>query len=120
MSKSGVFCGFADNHEVEARIADGSLDAKAGRLRLSVDSRKMRVLDAQLPSDKQQQVQARMLGPKLWTPTVFRKSSLTPHVCNMVREEPFEWTDCSRCMASQNLSQSLCMERMGDIRADSH
>ena len=65
VSKSGVFSGFADNHEVEARIAEGSLDTKAGRLRLSVDSRKMRVLDPQLPSDKRQQVQERMLGPEV-------------------------------------------------------
>jgi hypothetical protein len=30
VSKSSVFSGFADNHEVEARIAKGSLDAKSG------------------------------------------------------------------------------------------
>jgi polyisoprenoid-binding protein YceI len=65
VSKSGVFSSFADNHEVEARIAEGSLDAKTGRLKLSVDSRKMRVLDPELPSDKRQQVQERMLGPEV-------------------------------------------------------
>jgi len=63
VSKSGIFSGFADNHEVEARIAKGSLDPKAGQLRLSIDSRQMRVLDPQLSSDKRQQVQERMLGP---------------------------------------------------------
>src|SRR4029077_9156963 len=63
--KSGLFSGFADNHEVEARIAKGSLDTKAGQLRLSVDSRQMRVLDPQLSSDKRQQVQERMLGPEV-------------------------------------------------------
>jgi polyisoprenoid-binding protein YceI len=65
VSKSGVFSGFADNHEVEARIAEGSLDTKAGQLRLSVDSRQMHVLDPQLSSDKRQQVQERMLGPEV-------------------------------------------------------
>lgn len=65
VSKSGVFSGFADNHEVEARIAKGSLDAKNGQLRLSVDSRQMRVLDPQLPADKRRQVQERMLGPEV-------------------------------------------------------
>jgi len=65
VSKSGVFSGFADNHEVEARIAKGSLDTKAGQLRLSVDSRQMRVLDPQLSADKRQQVQERMLGPEV-------------------------------------------------------
>ena len=65
VSKSGLFSGFADNHEVEARIAKGSLDTKAGKLRLSVDSRQMRVLDPQVSSDKRQQVQERMLGPEV-------------------------------------------------------
>lgn len=71
VSKAGIFSGFADNHEVEARIAEGNLDAKAGQLRLSVDSRQMRVLDPQLPSDKRRQVQERMLGPEVLDSTRF-------------------------------------------------
>ena len=65
VSKSGVFSGFADNHDVEAPIAEGSLDAKSGQLRLSVDARRMQVLDPQLPADKRRQVQERMLGPEV-------------------------------------------------------
>lgn len=65
VSKTGVFSGFADNHEVEARIAKGTLDAKSGQLRVSVDSRQMRVLDPKLPPDKRRQVQERMLGPEV-------------------------------------------------------
>jgi polyisoprenoid-binding protein YceI len=71
VSKSGIFSGFADNHEVEARIAEGSLDVKSGQLRLSVDSRQIRVLDPQLPADKRQQVQERMLGPEVLDSTRF-------------------------------------------------
>jgi len=71
VSKAGVFSGFADNHEVEARIAQGSLDTKTRQLRLSVDSRQMRVLDPQLSSDKRQQVQDRMLGPEVLDSTRF-------------------------------------------------
>jgi polyisoprenoid-binding protein YceI len=71
VSKAGVFSGFGDNHEVEARIAKGSLDAKAGQLRLAVDSRQMRVLDPQLPSDKRREVQERMLGPDVLDSTHF-------------------------------------------------
>lgn len=63
--KSGVFSGFADNHEVEARIVKGSLDAKSGHLKVSVDSRQMTVLDPGLPADKRRQVQERMLGPEV-------------------------------------------------------
>lgn len=65
VSKSGVFSGLADNHDVEAPIAEGALDAKSGQLRLSVDARRMRVLDPQLPADKKRQVQERMLGPEV-------------------------------------------------------
>jgi polyisoprenoid-binding protein YceI len=71
VSKTGVFSGFADNHEVEARIAKGILDAKSGQLRLSVDSRQMQVLDPQLPPDKRRQVQERMLGPEVLDSTHF-------------------------------------------------
>lgn len=71
VSKTGVFSGFADNHEVEAPIAKGTLDAKSGQLRLSVDSRQMRVLDPQLPPDKRRQVQERMLGPEVLDSTHF-------------------------------------------------
>lgn len=65
VSKTGVFSGFGDNHEVEARIAKGTLDVKNGQLRLSVDSRQMQVLDPKLPPDKRRQVQERMLGPEV-------------------------------------------------------
>ena len=71
VSKTGVFSGFADNHEVEARIAKGTLDAKSGQLRLSVDSRQMQVLDPKLPPDKRRQVQERMLGPEVLDSTHF-------------------------------------------------
>jgi polyisoprenoid-binding protein YceI len=71
VSKTGVFSGFADNHEVEARIAKGTLDAKRGQLKLSVDSRQMQVLDPQLPPDKRRQVQERMLGPEVLDSTHF-------------------------------------------------
>jgi polyisoprenoid-binding protein YceI len=65
VSKSGVFSGFADNHEVEAPIAEGTIDEKAARARFAVDSRQMKVLDPQLSPDKRRQVQERMLGPEV-------------------------------------------------------
>ena len=74
VSKSGVFSGFADNHEVEAQIYEGNVDAKDGRLKLSVDSRQMKVLDPQLSPDKRRQVQERMLGPEVLD------SSRYPHI----------------------------------------
>lgn len=61
--KSGVFSGFGDNHDVEAPIAEGTIDETGSRVRFVVHAQRMKVLDPQLPADKRQQVQERMLGP---------------------------------------------------------
>ena len=71
--KSGLFSGFADNHEVEASIADGTIDEDAPRVNFVIDSRRMKVLDPQLPPDKRQQVQERMLGPDVLDSARFPK-----------------------------------------------
>jgi polyisoprenoid-binding protein YceI len=71
VSKSGVFSGFADNHEVEAPISEGTIDEKEARVRFSVDSRRMKVLDPQLPAEKRRQVEERMLGPEVLDSTRF-------------------------------------------------
>jgi polyisoprenoid-binding protein YceI len=63
--KSGLFSAFADNHEVEALIADGTVDEAAQRVNLVIDSRAMKVLDPQLTAEKRQQIQQRMLGPEV-------------------------------------------------------
>jgi len=63
--KSGLFSGFADNHEVEAPIVGGTIDETASRVRLVIDAQRMKVLDPQLSPDKRQQVQERMLGPEV-------------------------------------------------------
>lgn len=73
VSKSGVFSGFADNHEVEAPISEGTIDEKGAQVSFSVDSRRMKVLDPQLPADKRRQVQERMLGPDVLDSTRFPK-----------------------------------------------
>ena len=63
--KSGLFSAFADNHAIRAPISSGSLDEAARRVDLLVDSSKLVVLDPNLPPDKRQQVQERMLGPEV-------------------------------------------------------
>lgn len=75
VSKSGVFSGFADNHEVEAPISAGTIDEKGARVSFAVDSRRMKVLDPQLPADKRRQVQERMLGPDVLDSTRFPEIS---------------------------------------------
>ena len=61
--KSGLFSGFADNHEIEAPIAEGNIDESALRVSFVIESRRLKVLDPQLSPDKRRQVQERMLGP---------------------------------------------------------
>jgi hypothetical protein len=61
--KSGLFSAFADNHEIRAPISSGVLDEAGRRVEIVVDSRKLVVLDPNLPPEKRQQVQERMLGP---------------------------------------------------------
>jgi polyisoprenoid-binding protein YceI len=63
--KSGLFSGFADNHDVEAPIVEGTIDEGASRVRFVIDARQMKVLDPQLSTDKRRQVQERMLGPEV-------------------------------------------------------
>jgi polyisoprenoid-binding protein YceI len=61
--KSGLFSAFAHHLEVEAPIAEGTVDEVAQRVNLVIDSRNMKVLDSQLPADKRGKLQERILGP---------------------------------------------------------
>ena len=64
--KSGLFRAFADDHVIEAPLADGSLDDSATpNVRIAVDVRGMRVLDPGLSTKNRQEVQTRMLGPEV-------------------------------------------------------
>jgi polyisoprenoid-binding protein YceI len=65
VSKAGLFSAFGDNHEIEAPISAGVVDAQASIVRLVIDSAAMKVLDPQLSPDKRQEVQERMLGPEV-------------------------------------------------------
>src|SRR5437667_2984324 len=63
--KTGLFSGFADNHEIEVPITEGHIDEAAGRVKFAVDSRRMKVLDPQMNPSRRQEVQERMLGPEV-------------------------------------------------------
>jgi YceI-like domain len=61
--KTGVFSGFAHDHEIQAPIAEGGIDASGNpSVQLRVDSRKMRVLDPEISADSRAQVQHTMEG----------------------------------------------------------
>jgi YceI-like protein len=64
--KSGLFRAFADDHVIEAPLAEGSLDDSATpSVRVAIDVRDMRVLDPGLSSKDRREVQTRMLGPEV-------------------------------------------------------
>jgi YceI-like domain len=82
--KSGLFSAFADNHEIRAPISSGLLDEAARRVEIVVDSRKLVVLDPNLPPEKRQQVQERMLGPEVLDSNQFHEIRFQ---ANDVKEE---------------------------------
>lgn len=63
--KAGAFSAFGDNHEVEAPIAEGSVDEGARRVKFVVESQRLKVLDPQMAPGKRQQVQERMVSPEV-------------------------------------------------------
>jgi polyisoprenoid-binding protein YceI len=60
--KSGAFSAFAHDHEIEAPIAEGKVDASGKSVQLRVESRKMRVLDPEISADKRAEIQHTMAG----------------------------------------------------------
>jgi len=64
--KSGLFSAFADNHVIEARLEDGSLQTvEPLAVSILVRAASLRVLDPDLAPDKRDEVQARMVGPEV-------------------------------------------------------
>jgi polyisoprenoid-binding protein YceI len=59
--KSGAFSAFAHDHEIEAPIAEGKIDASGNpSVQLRVESGKMRVLDPEIAADKRAEIQHTM------------------------------------------------------------
>jgi polyisoprenoid-binding protein YceI len=64
--KSGLFRAFADDHVIEARLAEGSLDDSATpNVRIAIDVHSMQVLDPGLSEKDRRDVQTRMMGPEV-------------------------------------------------------
>lgn len=63
VAKSGLFSAFGHDHEIRAPIASGSIVTSiAPSVELTVDARRMQVLDPDLASDKRAEVQTTMHG----------------------------------------------------------
>src|SRR5438105_8760426 len=61
--KTGLFSGFAHDHEISAPISKGFIDdSAAAKVDFIVEVGNMKVLDQKLPADKRAEVQQTMLG----------------------------------------------------------
>jgi len=81
--KSGMFSTFADNHEVQAPIAEGAIDEAKREVQFVVKSGQLKVLDPNLAPEKRAEVQTRMVGPDVldvekYPEISFRSSAVEP------------------------------------------
>ena len=81
--KSGLFSGFAHNHEIAAPLSSGVVDPHAPSVEVRFDARKLTVLDADAPADDRAKIQETMLSDKVldanhFTDIVFRSHRVKP------------------------------------------
>jgi polyisoprenoid-binding protein YceI len=70
--KSGLFSGFAHNHQIEARGLEGQvMTTEKQQVTLRIDARKIKVLDPDVSADDRADVQQTMEGPKVLDITRF-------------------------------------------------
>ena len=64
--KTGLFRAFADNHLIQAPVAEGSIDESAvPHVDLVIEAQRLQVLDPKLSPKDRKQVQERMLGAEV-------------------------------------------------------
>ncbi len=63
--KSGMFSAFGHEHEISAPIQQGTLNEKERTVELTVDARKMMVMDKDVSEKDRAEIQETMLGPKV-------------------------------------------------------
>jgi YceI-like protein len=63
--KSGLFSAFGHEHEISAPIVQGWFAENPPRAEITVDARKMRVIDKEVSDQDRTQIQQTMLGPKV-------------------------------------------------------
>jgi polyisoprenoid-binding protein YceI len=63
--KAGVFSAFGHEHEISAPMQQGSFKENPGSVELTVDARRMRVMDKGISEKDRAEIQQTMLGPKV-------------------------------------------------------
>ena len=81
--KSGVFSGFAHDHEIAAFVSSGTIDTGTPSVQIGFRVEEMKVLDPKASADDRAQIQRTMLSEKVLDPArfpeiVFRSQSVTP------------------------------------------
>ena len=85
--KAGLFKFAADNHEIRAPIATGTINESSPSVSIKVDTAQLRVMDPKLSAEKREQVQQRMLSPDVLDPNryptiEFRSTHVEPNGAN--------------------------------------
>jgi polyisoprenoid-binding protein YceI len=63
--KSGLFSGLAHDHEIQAPVAAGSIDAREKAVQISFKVADMKVIDTSASQSERQEIEATMKGPKV-------------------------------------------------------
>src|SRR5437660_11216543 len=63
--KAGVFSAFGHEHEISAPMQQGSFKENPASVELTVDARRMRVMDKGISEKDRAEIQQTMLGPKV-------------------------------------------------------
>lgn len=71
--KSGLFSAFGHEHEISAPVEQGSFREDKPSVELSVDARKLRVMDKDVSDKDRAEIQETMLGPKVLDTQQFRE-----------------------------------------------
>jgi polyisoprenoid-binding protein YceI len=83
--KTGFFSAFAHNHEIDAPVTQGAVDtSEQASVKLSVDARKLRVVDPEVSEKDRGDIQKTMLGPEVldsehFPEIVFKSTAVEPN-----------------------------------------
>ncbi len=83
--KTGFFSAFAHNHEIDAPITHGVVDtSEHSSVELSVDARRLRVVDQEVSEKDRSDIQKTMLGPEVldsehFPEIVFKSTAVEPN-----------------------------------------
>src|SRR5712692_8968928 len=72
--KAGLFSAFGHEHEISAPVQQGSFTEGNPSVELTVDARKLKVMDKDVSDKDRAEIQQTMLGPKCWIVRSTRRS----------------------------------------------